>query len=243
MRCIFPIVAVLAVVGSAAACFQAQSQTNRKLATSVTPGYSVPKITHSPDGRYGVLVPDREHYDWYAEQNRLINLRSGRSIGVIHAHSGALRANHVEIEKPNWSRDSSQLLWRVSGKWSPTALVFIQLRDGVIARQLNVLDEVQKEILRRTKREDPARYRAAKKENRGSGAAFPDGFTVDVIAKIGPGASLSLPIAFSASLTSNPKRIEDFPKSAEQNSEMQAVLTKQHKLKYSGFRLTSPDRS
>src|SRR4051794_27735264 len=72
-------------------------------------GYSVPNVTRSPDGRFGVLVPSLDQWDPQKEQNKLIDLRSGRIVGVIHAESAPLRANHIDLEAPNWSKDGSLL--------------------------------------------------------------------------------------------------------------------------------------
>lgn len=206
-------------------------------------GYSVPEMTRSPDGHYGVLVPDRELYDWSKEQNRVIDLRSGRTLALIHAHSGAISANHVDIEKPNWSRDSSLLLWRVAGKWEPTALVLLKIRSGRVAWQLNLLDAAQGAIITRTKRVRPSKYQSAKKENRGNGTAYPDGFTVDVSVGVAPGAPLTLPLKVTATLTSNPKQMENYPKNAELNSEMSGVVTKEGRFRVTGFSLVSPKRN
>jgi hypothetical protein len=209
----------------------------------VPKGYSIPRITHSPDGRYGVLVPDLERYDWYAEQNKVIDLRTGRAIATIHAHSGAVKANHVEIEKPNWSRDGSLLLWRVAGKWSPTALVLIKIKRSRVLLQVNILDTVQKAILARTKKASPRKYRAAVRRNRGNAAAYPEGFTVDVSVSVEPGAPLTLPLNVGAYLTSNPKGIESYPKSAELNSELKGVITKNGRFRVKVFRLLPASRN
>jgi hypothetical protein len=197
-------------------------------------------MTRSPDRRYGVLVPDRDLLDWDKEQNRLIDLRTGRTLALIHAHSGAISANHIDIEKPNWSRDSSLLLWRVAGKWEPTALVLIKIRNRQVAWQRNILDVAQKEILARTRRAKRGGYLAAKKENSGNGAAYPGGFTVDVTVGIEPGAPLSLPFKLTATLTSNPKQIESYPKNAEVNSELRGVVTKGGNFRVTRFSLRPP---
>jgi hypothetical protein len=205
-------------------------------------GYSVPKITVSPDGRYGVLVPEREHYDWDKEQNKVVELKTRRVLATIHAHSGAVRANHVEIEAGNWSRDRSLFLWRVAGKWSPTALVLLKIRDGKVVWQRNILEDMQQGILRRTRRASPRGYRAAVRENRGSGAAFPDGFTIPVEVNVKPGEPLVLPLSVTASLTSNPKRIESYPQAARVNSRMTAAVSADGRISVKRFGLAPDSR-
>jgi hypothetical protein len=184
-------------------------------------------------------VPDRDHYVWEEEQNKLIELRTGRILAVIHAHSGALHANHVEIEHPNWSRDGSMMLWRVAGKWSPTALVLLKIKSDRALWQVSVLDVAQRAILKRTKKASPGKYRAAVRENRGSGGAFPEGFTVNVTVNIEPGKPLSFPLKVTASLTSNPKQIESYPKSAEVDSELNGIVTSSGKFRVIRYALTS----
>src|ERR1051325_2750286 len=103
-----------------------KAEQNHAHSLNIPKGYSIPKIARSPDGRYGVLVPDRAEFDSYEEQNKLVDLWTGRVLATIHAHSGAIRANHVDIERGNWSRDRTFFLWRVAGKWCPTALVLIK---------------------------------------------------------------------------------------------------------------------
>lgn len=200
-------------------------------------GYSIPPITRSPDGRYGVLIPDINHYDWHKEQNKLIDLRTGRTLAVIHAFPTALHKSHGQIDAGNWSRDRSLFLWRVEGKWSPTALVLLKIRNGRVLWQLNILRAAQKATLIRTKRASPRRYRAAMRENKGNGAAYPDGFTVDVTVNVEPGKTLTLPLNVTASLTANPKELEGYPKEAELKSELSGIVTKAGKFKVTGFAL------
>lgn len=213
-----------------------------KLERLLPKGFTVPAITRSPNGRYGVLVPDRELYDWNKEQNRVMDLRTGRMLAVIHAHSGAISANHIDIEKPNWSKDSSTLLWRVSGKWEPTALVLLKIRNGKVEWQRDLLDIAQHAITSRTKRIQAEKYQAAKKENSGSGAAFPDGFAVDVTVGVEPGAPLTFPVKVTATLTSNPKQIESYPKNAEVNSELRGIVTGDGRFRVTRFALVPPKR-
>ncbi len=203
-------------------------------------GYSVPQIARSPDGRYGVLVPDLKHYDWAKEQNRLVDLRTGRVLAVIHAHSGAVGANHVDIEKGNWSPDGSLFLWRVAGKWCPTALVLLKVDGGKVAWQLDVLDAAQQAILTRTRKAKPGSYRAAVKQNEGNGPVYPDGFTVDVTVNVEPGQPLKLPLKVTATLTSNPKMIPDYPKAAQLDSVLSGAVSADGKFRVAAFCLTKP---
>lgn len=61
------------------------------------------------------------------------------------------------------------------------------------------------------------------KANKGSGSAYPDGFTVNVESTL-DGKKPTLPFPVLVTLTSNPKGIEDYPKGAELNAEMKAIV-------------------
>lgn len=202
-------------------------------------GYSVPNVTRSPDGRFGVLVPSLDEWDPKKEQNKLIDLRSGRTIGVIHAESAPLRANHIDLESPNWSTDSSTLLWRVSGKWEPFALVLIKVSNNKIAWQVNVLDQVRNAALVRIRQAQPDRYRAATSIERDGRGRGPDSMVVDVTVDLQPGKALTLPLKLKANTTNNPKEMDDFPKEAELNAKLTALLSSTGKVTITHFAVTT----
>ena len=88
--------------------------------------------------------------------------------------------NYINIATPWWADNESLVLWKVNGKWAPTALVLIKLKDNKQSWQLNLLKSFQKEILSYTKKAAPEKYEEARQANLGNGTAYPDGFTVDV---------------------------------------------------------------
>lgn len=201
-------------------------------------GFSVPASTVSPDGRYGVTVPDRDHYEKdETVHNQIVEVSSGRILAAIKADAGLLHMNHGGIAPSRWSTDSSILLWQVEGKWSPRALVLVRIQNGAVKWQTNVLKTAQQEILVRTKKAAAAKYAAAKKENAGNGSAYPDGFTVNVTAAGTSDDLLSFPVAVHAELTSNPKAIEDFPKSAQLDANLDAMILEDGKLTVKSFNL------
>ena len=116
--------------------------------------------------------------------------------------------NHGGVLPCRWSSDGSLLLWTVDGKWFPDAVVLLKFKDGVLEWQLDVKKAAQTESLARTKRAAPAQYAKAKNANAGSGSAYPEGFSIYVQA-LDP---ISAPLKIRATLTSDPKDIEGFPK-------------------------------
>ena len=175
--------------------------------------FVVPEETRSPDGKLGVRVPVyREGDDPAADarRNAVVEVATGRVVaplaGELPAYDRAL--NHHGTGEATWSADGSLLLWRVDGKWCPDALEVVRIGgDGRAAWRVDLLHAAQQAILARTREAATAAYERAKRENAGSGRAFPDGFTVGVSA----GPEVTLPLEVRADLTANPKGIEDHP--------------------------------
>jgi hypothetical protein len=201
------------------------------------PGFSVPTLTRSPNHRFGVLVPDAEHYDYTFHQNQIVDTQTGHILGAIEAEPGMMSMNHGGVRPARWSRDGSLLLWEVEGKWCPRALVLLKISGDHIVWQRDLLKTAQHAILVRTHQARPKQYAAAKKANKGSGSYFPDGFTVDVRAAGKSGAPVSLPLKITATLTSNPKENEDFPKAAQLDATLVASVTPDGTFQVRTFRL------
>jgi hypothetical protein len=214
--------------------------------TPLPKGYTVPDLVQSPDQRYGFTVPSMDALgDDDKARNSLVDLKTGKVITVVDAWTMYDRMNHNDLLAPWWSKDESTVLWQVSGKWCPWALVLIKFKDGKQVWQLNVLTTFQQEILKRSKAAAPARYAAAKKENAGNGEAFPEGFTVDVEVTGAPDLEqsaktpLTFPLKVRTSLTANPKGL-DFP--ANLDSELDGVIDADGKITYGHFALLPPPK-
>lgn len=200
------------------------------LAVDPPKGFTIPDSTLSPDHRFGVLVPDETHYKAEVPQNKLVEVATGRVLAVIQAETGMERMNHGGTA-PQWSEDGQWLLWKVEGKWSPRALVLCKVEDGKVAWQTNILQEARHAILTRAHTARPKFYAAAKAYNKDLDQSYyPDGFTINVTTPVDAGKPITFPFAVHADLTSNPKGIEDFPKNAELNASLEAIVTKAGKL-------------
>lgn len=217
------------------------------LAEPIPEGYTVPSETRSPSQRYGFTVPkaDTHQFDVYTGHkiqisNSLFDLKTGKVITVVDAWTAYKRMNHGGIIPPWWSGDESIVLWNVSGKWCPWALVLIKFKDDKMVWQLNVLTTFQKEILARTKAVAPKKYEISQKHNAGNGIAFPDGFTVNVEVATDAGSNskdrspLKLPLKIHATLTANPKGIEGSP---NLNSEMNGIANEDGTITVTDFKL------
>lgn len=168
-------------------------------------GFVIAEESESPDGRYGVIVPVRGKVEEASgPKNSLVEIKTGRIVAAIEGETSWDYTNHESILPAKWAEDGTLLWWEVEGKWFPHALTLLRLENGKVRWQVDVLKAAQKAILARTKEAAPTEYAAAKKDNEGSGRAYPEGFSVDVAAR----GAVVLPMKFVVALTSNPKGIE-----------------------------------
>jgi hypothetical protein len=194
------------------------------------PAFAIPDSTLSPDRRYGVTVPvldlDRKYQ---VANNELVEMATGKVLASIGEVTVSDPMNHEKLLPSRWSKDGKFLLWEVDGKWFPYALILLKLENGKVT-QYDLLALAQKAILAETKKAAPEKYEAARKANKGSGSAYPEGFSVDVEA-LDP---IAFPLRLRIALTANPKGMENFP---DLDSSMDAVLTAEGKLDIKSFKL------
>ena len=122
---------------------------------------------------------------------------------------------HGGVLPSRWSPDGSLLLWEVEGKWFRDAVALLKFNNGALEWQCDITALAHREILERTKHGAPDKYAKAKEANAGSGSAYPEGFTIEVVA-LDP---IAFPVKVRAALTSDPKQIEGFPQLGSELSE------------------------
>ena len=154
------------------------------LAANPNIDYISPPFTFSPDHRYGVMIPvwhDEGAQEPDDRMNKVVQLSTNHVVAVIHAEPGYNYAlNFHETTPPRWSSDSSLLLWKVDGKWNPDALVLLKIEHNKTKWELDLLKTTQQAVLSRTRDAAPEQHKICREANAGNGAAFPDGFTVNV---------------------------------------------------------------
>lgn len=175
------------------------------------PGLAAPEPAHippetlSPDHRYGVTVPERDDDDTpLKDPNKIIEVKTGRVVGVINADGAFEQMNHDELVPACWSADNSLLLWQVDGKWGFRTEMLIHLEDGKIKSQVDILQAMRKEILQRVLQAVPDKYAAVKKEGEGDGSWWQDGFAIDCVLDE-KSAAMKFPLIYHVFLTSDPK--------------------------------------
>jgi hypothetical protein len=91
--------------------------------------FSIPSDTISPDGRYGVMLPDSET----EAPNRLVEMKTGRLVANLAGDPGWRESEHSmrwgEMEA-KWSVDGSTLCWIHPDKWFQQSYVVLKLQGG-----------------------------------------------------------------------------------------------------------------
>lgn len=168
----------------------------------------VPSFPHcelrarSPDGRFGVTVP--LIFEGGGGPNCLVEIKTGKVLVELPGWSGFEPMNRGGCEGI-WSEDGSILVWLVTGKWTSDSVVVVKLNGDRVEWAKDITPASQRAILDGAKAADPAAYEREKEWNKGSGAAYPEGFTVDV--RIVDAEHLRLPLTIHVDMTSDPKGI------------------------------------
>jgi hypothetical protein len=181
------------------------------LAQKLPDGYIVADNSVSPDGRYGIIVPKSAEEDTIKNpQNAVIDLRTGHLIGAIMLDPDYVAFDHInngEIDPTQWSADDAVLLWTVDGKWGFETEMLVKLDGKKITGEINVLNLLEKEMLKRTQAASPKDYAAVKATSADYGSWYKDGFAIDCgLANAGP--DLKFPLLYHCFLTSNTKGLE-----------------------------------
>jgi hypothetical protein len=182
----------------------------------------------------GVTVPVLDqHKDSENPKNSVIELKTGRTVAIIRTRWTAWNVmGHGRVLPSRWSPDGSLLVWEVDGKWFRDAVVLLKFQNGAREWQCDLTANAHREILERTKRASPERYAEAKKANAGNGSAYPEGFTIEVLAS----DPISVPLNVRAGLTSDPKGIDGL---ARLGSELSAIVDEHGKFSVTAFHLNN----
>jgi hypothetical protein len=95
--------------------------------------YLLPKDTVSPDGKYGLIFPDRQlGGDTDSVKDYVVALKPAQILGLIDGGDFEGKSNGgYEVE---WSKDSSVALVTFESKWGPGGFFVLEFQDGKISR-------------------------------------------------------------------------------------------------------------
>lgn len=204
-------------------------------------GYTVPPDTLSADKKYGVLVPNSDDEDTIKNpQNQIVEVKTGHVLGAIHVDPDYVAFDHVNngaIAPAEWAPDNSMLLWQVDGKWGFETEILIKIENGKIKSQIDVLNLLEQEMLKRTCQASPKKYAAVKATSADYGSWYKDGFAIDCVLD-NPNRVLKFPLLYHCFLTSNTK---DMPDMTNLDSRMTAEVEADGTIKVRDFHLgTNP---
>jgi hypothetical protein len=104
-------------------------------------GYVLLKRMISPNNQYAVVFPNRLLED---NPDFIVDLKNSRILSVLFAEEPYFQSKNHASFSVNWSPDSSAALIENGGRWSPNDLVLIELKDGKVFRQTDMLAPLQK---------------------------------------------------------------------------------------------------
>jgi uncharacterized protein YecT (DUF1311 family) len=196
------------------------------------PHFSIPSDTISPDGHYGVMMPDADTEG----ANKLVDMKTGKLVAELAGVPGWREADHSmrwgEMEA-RWSADSSTLCWVHPDKWFPESYVVLKLENGKLAWQVELMKQAGREILSRTEAAAPLNFAIAKLENADDGSSYPEGFSIGVSEP----DKISLPLVCSVALTNNSKGSEDEPEENGVRAWLTMTVGNDGSLSYSDFKV------
>jgi uncharacterized protein YecT (DUF1311 family) len=196
------------------------------------PHSSIPSDTISPDGHYGVLMPDSETDG----SNTLVDMKTGKLVADLAGVPGWREAGHSmrcgEMEA-RWSADSTALCWIHPDKWFQVSYVVLKLENGKLAWQVELMKQADREILSRTEAATPLNFAIAKLENADDGNSYPEGFSIGVSEP----DKFSLPLVCTVTLTNNSKGSEDEPEENGVRAWLTMTVSDDGSLSYADFKV------
>jgi hypothetical protein len=199
----------------------------------VPKGFAVVAKSVSPDGKLEVIAPDDASS---TSPDQLIEVATGKIVATLISTPAVIDQNHLEFY-PTWSKDGAWLEWYVDGKWGSWALLLVHVEHGAVTSQIDARELAVREVLAEVQRTHRDAAAAAKRQGAQSGSWSRDGLSIDVKPT---GTKLSdsgwivpaptLPLSLDVTYTSNPKQLDEYPKSAELDGTLPLAIDAQGKL-------------
>jgi hypothetical protein len=149
-----PLVSALlfSAVVQSASCFDQTDDTIDFHGPDVRPGYPdlfhlhyiLPKDTISPDGKYGVIFPDRMLGEMQNDSlhDFVVSLDPSQILAELKSDSPEFEGKSNGGYEIKWAQDSSVALITFEARWGPGEFFVIELRDGRVSRTTDLDSEV-----------------------------------------------------------------------------------------------------
>jgi hypothetical protein len=104
-------------------------------------GYLLFDNTVSPNKQYGVIYPK-----WWLDESPdfIVDAKNSRILASLETEEPYFEHKGHGGLSVNWSPDSSAVLIENAGKWFPHNLVLVELKNGKVLRQTQLLEQLEK---------------------------------------------------------------------------------------------------
>jgi len=194
-------------------------------------GYKLSQATISPNGRYGLLVPN----DPSAGDTELAVVKTSKILATLTVSEGGYYETESGETSSVWSRDSSLLVWSPSGKWGPVAVNVLTIHNDQKVSQNKILKILQDEITTRLKATQPTLYKKVQSAISKSHAEA-DGFTVDI--HVMPSLDTNS-VSFEEGLTSDPNMA--LTSDLQLQANLKGDISSNARIRFGEFRAYTPN--
>jgi len=149
-------ISLLVALAHAGSSFESTDDTVDFRGPDVRPGYPdlfhvhfvFPKDTLSPNGKYGVIFPDRTLGEMENDSlhNFVVSLDPSQILAELDTESPEFEGKSHGGYEVEWSEDSSVALITLEAKWGPGEFFLIELQDGKVSRTTNLDKKIRQLI-------------------------------------------------------------------------------------------------
>lgn len=149
-------ISLLIALAQAASCFESTDDTVDFHGPDVHPGYPdlfhlhfvFPKGTLSPNGKYGLVFPDRTLGEMENDSlhNFVVSLDPSQILAELDTESPDFEGKSHGGYEVEWSEDSSVALITLEAKWGPGEFFLIELQEGKVSRTTNLDKKIRQLI-------------------------------------------------------------------------------------------------
>jgi hypothetical protein len=156
MSALLACVLLLIVLVHSAGGFEHTDDTVDFHGPDIRPGYPdlfhfhfvLPKDTISPNGKYGVIFPDRTLGEMENDSlhNFVVSLDPSQILTELDTDSPEFEGKSNGGYEVEWSKDSSVALITLEAKWGPGEFFVVELQDGKVSRMTNLDKKIRQVV-------------------------------------------------------------------------------------------------